>query len=81
MNESRVSQLHARAIRRLRDALGNTMAPAEAAAMLRSTVLQFLQKPATMKAQPRPKPRRRISQRWCCLTRERRAPRAASRRA
>ena len=28
VNESRVSQLHARAIRRLRDALGNTMAPA-----------------------------------------------------
>src|SRR5437868_4438305 len=51
VNESRVSQLHARAIRRLRDALGNTMAPAEAAAMLRSTVLQFMQKPAVMKAQ------------------------------
>jgi RNA polymerase sigma factor for flagellar operon FliA len=51
VNESRVSQLHARAIRRLRDALGNTLAPAEAAAILRSTVLQFLQKPATIKAQ------------------------------
>jgi RNA polymerase sigma factor for flagellar operon FliA len=50
VNESRVSQLHARAIRRLRDALGNTMAPAEAAAMLRSTVLQFMQKPAALKA-------------------------------
>ena len=51
VNESRVSQLHARAIRRLRDALGHTMAPAEAAAVLRATVLQFMQKPAAMKAQ------------------------------
>ena len=51
VNESRVSQLHARAIRRLRDALGNSLAPAEAAAVLRSTVLQFMQKPVVMKAQ------------------------------
>ena len=51
VNESRVSQLHARAIRRLRDALGTSLAPAQAAAVLRSTVLQFLQKPAPMKAQ------------------------------
>ncbi len=51
VNESRVSQLHARAIRRLREALGTTLAPAQAAAVLRSTVLQFLQKPAPMKAQ------------------------------
>src|SRR6188474_886220 len=50
VNESRVSQLHARAIRRLRDALGSSMAPAQAAAVLKSTVLQFLQKPAMMKA-------------------------------
>jgi RNA polymerase sigma factor FliA len=50
VNESRVSQLHARAIRRLRDALGPTMAPAQAASILKSTVLQFLQKPAMMKA-------------------------------
>ena len=50
VNESRVSQLHARAIRRLRDALEPTMAPAQAAAAIRSTVLQFLQKPAMMKA-------------------------------
>ena len=46
VNESRVSQLHARAIRRLRDALGSTLAPSEAAGVLRSAVLQFLQKPA-----------------------------------
>jgi RNA polymerase sigma factor FliA len=50
VNESRVSQLHARAIRRLRDALGPTMAPAQAVAALKSAVLQFVQKPAMMKA-------------------------------
>src|SRR4029079_14502645 len=49
VNESRVSQLHARAIRRLRDALANTRARAQAASMSRSTLLQFLQKPAMMK--------------------------------
>jgi RNA polymerase sigma factor for flagellar operon FliA len=51
VNESRVSQLHARAIRRLRDALGSSMATAQAAAVLKSTVLQFLQKPAMLKAE------------------------------
>ena len=50
VNESRVSQLHARAIRRLRDALGSSVAPAQAASMIRATVLQFMQKPAMMKA-------------------------------
>jgi RNA polymerase sigma factor for flagellar operon FliA len=50
VNESRVSQLHARAIRRLKDALGPTMAPAQAASILKSTILQFLQKPVMMKA-------------------------------
>ena len=50
VNESRVTQLHARAIRRLRDALGPTMAPAQAASILKSTILQFLQKPVMMKA-------------------------------
>jgi RNA polymerase sigma factor for flagellar operon FliA len=50
VNESRVSQLHARAIRRLREALGTSMAPVETVAALRSTVLQFL-KPQPMKAQ------------------------------
>ena len=42
VNESRVSQLHARAIRRLRDALSATMKPAEAAKAL---VLAFQHKP------------------------------------
>ena len=36
VNESRVSQLHARAIRRLRDALGSTLAPADAAGVIRA---------------------------------------------
>jgi RNA polymerase sigma factor for flagellar operon FliA len=47
VNESRVSQLHARAIRRLRDALSATMQPAEAAKAL---VLTFQQKPKMAKA-------------------------------
>ncbi len=51
VNESRVSQLHARAIRRLRDALGSTLAPAQAAGVLRSAVLQFMQKPAPAKVE------------------------------
>jgi RNA polymerase sigma factor for flagellar operon FliA len=47
VNESRVSQLHARAIRRLRDALSATMKPADAAMAL---VLAFQQKPKMAKA-------------------------------
>jgi RNA polymerase sigma factor for flagellar operon FliA len=50
VNESRVSQLHARALRRLRTALTD-MAPAEAASMLKSTILAFFQeKPRMAKA-------------------------------
>ena len=49
VNESRVSQLHARAIRRLRDALGTMVPPAEAAAVMRSAILSF-QKPRMAKA-------------------------------
>ena len=44
VNESRVSQLHARAIRRLRDALGSSVPQAEAAKVLRSAILEFEQK-------------------------------------
>jgi RNA polymerase sigma factor FliA len=51
VNESRVSQLHARAIKRLRTALGPDMAPAEAASLLRSAVLAFQQRPVMLKAQ------------------------------
>jgi RNA polymerase sigma factor for flagellar operon FliA len=50
VNESRVSQLHARAIRRLRDALGAVVPPAEAATVMRSAVLAFQQKPKMAKA-------------------------------
>jgi RNA polymerase sigma factor for flagellar operon FliA len=49
VNESRVSQLHARAIRRLRDALGSMMPAAEAARAMRSAILEF-QKPKMAKA-------------------------------
>jgi RNA polymerase sigma factor for flagellar operon FliA len=50
VNESRVSQLHARAIRRLRDALGAGVPPAEAAIVMRSAILAFQQKPKMAKA-------------------------------
>jgi RNA polymerase sigma factor FliA len=49
VNESRVSQLHARAIRRLRDALGTLMPQAEAMQVMRSAILEF-QKPKMAKA-------------------------------
>src|ERR671915_253312 len=49
VNESRVSQLHARAIRRLRDALEAMMPRAEAAQALRGAILEF-QKPRMAKA-------------------------------
>ena len=50
VNESRVSQLHARAIRRLRDALGSLVPSAEAAAIMRSAILSFQPKPQMAKA-------------------------------
>jgi hypothetical protein len=43
VNESRVSQLHARAIQRLRKALGAECASEEAAAALRPAILAFQQ--------------------------------------
>ena len=50
VNESRVSQLHARAIRRLREALEHVM-PDEAAKMaLRAAILEFRHKPEMLKA-------------------------------
>jgi RNA polymerase sigma factor FliA len=45
VNESRVSQLHARAIRRLRDALERMMPTAEAREALRGAILEFQQRP------------------------------------
>jgi RNA polymerase sigma factor for flagellar operon FliA len=50
VNESRVSQLHARAIKRLRLVLAPNMAPAEAMSALKSAVLAFHQKPVMAKA-------------------------------
>jgi RNA polymerase sigma factor for flagellar operon FliA len=51
VNESRVSQLHARAIRRLRDALAGVMPQAEAA---KAMVLAFQHKPRMAKADLQP---------------------------
>ena len=50
VNESRVSQLHARAIRRLKDALLAVMPAAEAARAMRGAILSFQQKPRMAKA-------------------------------
>ncbi len=49
VNESRVSQLHARAIQRLRKALGADCSAAEAAAALRPAILSFAQTMNRMK--------------------------------
>jgi RNA polymerase sigma factor for flagellar operon FliA len=50
VNESRVSQLHARAIKRLRDALAGTIPAAEVAKAMRTAILEFHQKPRMAKA-------------------------------
>jgi RNA polymerase sigma factor for flagellar operon FliA len=50
VNESRVSQLHARALGRLREALGADAMPATTAAALRAAVLAFARKPTMAKA-------------------------------
>jgi RNA polymerase sigma factor for flagellar operon FliA len=50
VNESRVSQLHARAIRRLKEALGSEVPSAEAATVMRGAILAFHQKPRMLKA-------------------------------
>jgi hypothetical protein len=50
VNESRVSQLHARAIKRLRVVLAD-MAPAEAMSALKAAVLSFHHKPVMAKAE------------------------------
>ena len=54
VNESRVSQLHARALRRLRDALGSDTTPATALASIRAAVIAFAQKPKMARAGLRP---------------------------
>ena len=50
VNESRVSQLHARAIRRLREALGAEVTPMAASKVLRSAIAAFDVKPKMAKA-------------------------------
>jgi len=51
VNESRVSQLHARAIQRLRQALGAVESPKSAMCIIREAVTAFQQKPRMLKAQ------------------------------
>jgi RNA polymerase sigma factor for flagellar operon FliA len=50
VNESRVSQLHARAVRRLRDELSAVVPAEEAASAMQSALLTFRQKPQMAKA-------------------------------
>ena len=50
VNESRVSQLHARAIRRLKDELVSMVESAEATTVMGSAILSFHQKPRMVKA-------------------------------
>jgi len=50
VNESRVSQLHARALRRLREALGPDATPVAAMAALRQAVVAFAHRPQMAKA-------------------------------
>lgn len=50
VNESRVSQLHARAIRRLREAFGAEITPMATTEALRSAILAFKPKPTMAKA-------------------------------
>jgi RNA polymerase sigma factor for flagellar operon FliA len=56
VNESRVSQLHARAIRRLREALGAEITPMAASAALRDAIAAFEAKPRMAKAALAAKP-------------------------
>jgi hypothetical protein len=51
VNESRVSQLHARAIQRLRAALGPETDPKSAAKIMTEALAAFRQKPKMLKAQ------------------------------
>jgi hypothetical protein len=51
VNESRVSQLHARAIQRLRVALGTLTEPKSAARIIGEAVVAFQKKPKMLKAQ------------------------------
>jgi RNA polymerase sigma factor FliA len=62
VNESRVSQLHARAIRRLRDALGAEITPVAASTALRDAIAAMEAKPRMAKAMlPMPESDTRVS--------------------
>src|SRR3954469_11729973 len=72
VNESRVSQLHARAIRRLRDALGD-MNPQKVAEMKRQLINFAAKKPEMVRVPRRVRPRSSSTHRpqprpWCCRT-------------
>ncbi len=51
VNESRVSQLHARAVQRLRASLGSEAEPTSAARIMSDAIAAFQQKPSTLKGQ------------------------------
>jgi RNA polymerase sigma factor for flagellar operon FliA len=55
VNESRVSQLHARAIRRLKESLESMMPREVAMSALRNAILEFQQKPRMLKADLEPR--------------------------
>jgi RNA polymerase sigma factor for flagellar operon FliA len=86
VNESRVSQLHARAIQRLRKALGADCSMEEAAQALRPAILSFQQTMARMKMARAPNARPRMRRRWsaykprrgACRCRRRAVPKAQS---
>lgn len=61
VNESRVSQLHARAVQRLRAALGSETEPKSAARIMRDACAAFQQKPRMLKAQLGMAPRHAVA--------------------
>lgn len=61
VNESRVSQLHARAVQRLRLALGSEADPKSAARIMRDACAAFQQKPRMLKAQLGMAPRHTVA--------------------
>jgi RNA polymerase sigma factor for flagellar operon FliA len=75
VNESRVSQLHARAIRRLKDALGAETTPVAASAALRAVFEALESRPAKMAKVESPKPKVHMPES------DTRVPQAAQRRA
>ena len=61
VNESRVSQLHARALKRLREALGTDVAPKMAVAEIGGAILAFQQKPRVAKPAALPESDTRVA--------------------